>query len=91
MSCPVNAVTLTATGTANGGRARLKGINYIGTAVVGSIVVRDGGASGTTVLDLATPGVVNSFDIMIPTDGILCETDIHVTLTQVTSATFFYE
>lgn len=91
MTCPIHAVTVTATGTAYGGRARLKGMNYIATATAGSIVIRDGGASGAVILNLATPAVADSYDLIIPDDGILCSTNMHVTLTNVTSLTMFYE
>lgn len=91
MSCPVHAVTVTATGTAYAGRARLKGLNYIATTTAGSIVVRDGGATGSVVLNLATPAVADAYDLIIPDDGILCSTNMHVTLTNVTSLTMIYE
>lgn len=91
MSCPVHAVTVTSTGEAYGGRARMKTVNYIANGTAGSIVVRDGGASGTVVLNLATPAVADAYDLYIPDDGILCSTSIYVTLTNVTSATIIYE
>jgi len=91
MSCPIHAVTITSTGTAYGGRARLKGVYYVCTATAGSIVIRDGGASGTVRLNLATPAVASQSDLMIPDDGILHSTDMHVTLTNVTSCTLLYE
>ena len=91
MSCPIHAVTVTSTGTAYGGRARLKGLYYVSNGTAGSIVVRDGGASGTVRLNLAIPAVAGAYDLIIPDDGILHETDMHVTLTNVTSSTLMYE
>jgi hypothetical protein len=91
MSCTVHAVTVTATGEAYGGRARLKGVYYVNPASAGSIVIRDGGASGTVRLDIATPAVAGQSDLMIPDDGILHSDDMHVTLTNITSCTLIYE
>jgi hypothetical protein len=54
-------------------------------------VVRDGGAGGTTVLTLNTPAVTDIYDLMIPDNGILCATNVHVTVSNVTSVTVLYE
>jgi hypothetical protein len=91
MSCPIHAVTVTETGSAYGGRARLKGLYYVGNGTAGSVVVRDGGASGTVRLSLAVPAVEGAYDLIIPDDGILHETSMYVTLTNVTSTTLLYE
>ena len=91
MSCPIHAVSVTETGTAYAGRARLKGLYYVGNGTAGSVVVRDGGASGSVQLSLAVPAVAGAYDLIIPDDGILHSTDMHVTLTNVTSTTLLYE
>lgn len=91
MDSLVRAATATGTGEVFGARARLKSVNYVAGGTAGSIVVRDGGASGVTILDLATPATSDAYHILVPQDGILCEETIHATLTNVTSATFFFE
>lgn len=91
MTCPVHSATVTATGTGYAARARVKGITFVCTATAGSIVFKNNGASGTTLIDLATPAAVGFHDVMIPNDGVLFDTDVHLTLTNVTSVTFFYE
>lgn len=90
MSSDIQAVDVNATGTQPIGRSRVKGFNYVCTATAGSIVLRDGGAGGSILLTLATPPVAGAYDVSIPGDGMLFEGDLHVTLTNVTSATFFY-
>lgn len=91
MTCNVHAVTVTSTGSAYGSRARVKSINYIANGTAGSIVLRDGGSGGATLLNIATPAVADAYDVFIPDDGILFESSVHITLTNVSSATVFYE
>jgi hypothetical protein len=71
-------------GTQNLERVRLKGVFLNGT---GTAIFRDGGASGTTRLTLNNTGT-NS--MLIPGEGILFTTDVHVTVTGVSSVTAFY-
>ena len=86
----VTAKYLTATGTVVGSRNRLCGIHYHSAGSTGSIVLRDGGASGTTVLTLDFHAN-STGDLSIPDEGVLFSTDIHATFTNITSATFFYK
>jgi N-acyl-D-aspartate/D-glutamate deacylase len=90
MSTDVRSVTLTADGTVYAGRQRIRHITYVATATAGSIVLRDGGASGTIKLNVATPAVADAYDVVIPGNGILFDTDVYLDLTNVTSVTFFY-
>lgn len=88
---------LTATGQIKGqndddiGRARIKAIYIIPAAVAGSIVFRDGGASGpirstiNTLASSTSPTYIN-----LPSAGLLFTTDVHVTLTSVASVTVFH-
>jgi len=85
----VRAVTLTADGTVNAGRARVRQIQ-VKTAGTGSpqILSKDGGASGTTLIDLAF-GISDTFSVNIPDNGILFETDVYLDLTACSSVTVF--
>lgn len=85
----IKAVTLTADGSAYAARARVKGIHYTTTSA-GSIVLKDGGAGGTTVLDVAIPAS-GSGNIIIPGSGIQFNTNIYLDLTSATSVTIFYQ
>ena len=69
--------------------ARVRSIYYTANASAGSIVVKDGGSGGTTVISIATP-VSGYGSIVIPADGVLCSTIVHVTLTNIASTTVFY-
>ncbi len=88
MQYDVSAPRATATGTLVNYGTRLKGLVIVGTATAGSVVFRDGGAGGTIrlTIDIVANG---EKDITIPGEGILFSTDIHVTLTNVTSVVGF--
>lgn len=89
----IKATTLTDTGTAVASRVRLAGINVVGTATAGTLTFRDGGATGTVKLTYYTPAAIGGNDLLIPDNGILFETDMHVTFsnnTHVTSVVVLY-
>jgi hypothetical protein len=90
----VKAKTMTLTGATGIGlpRARIKSIYYVaGTA--GSISFKDGSASGTERILLATPASTagnGSTYVLIPGDGVVFNADPYLTITGPTSVTFFY-
>ena len=86
----VNVSYVTATGTVASGRRRLVGMHYHSAGSTGKIVLKDGGASGTTIMTLDFHAT-STGDLNIPDEGVLFETDIHATYTNITSATFFYK
>ena len=83
----VFAVTKTADATVYAGRARVRQIQVV-TAGSGSpqVVLKDGGSSGTTLLDVAF-GTSSTFSVNIPDNGILFETDVYQDLTACASVT----
>lgn len=89
MKSDIQASTVTGDGVAFEGRARLKGFYIAHAANGGDVVFRDGGASGAVRLTLGTPAAVGVEDMRIPEDGILFETDVHVTVGDATSVTVF--
>lgn len=90
MQTDVKSAVATATVTMYAGRTRLKGVTLTPSAVAGSVVFRDGGAAGTVLLTVNTPAVAGMHDVFIPGEGVLFGTDVHVTVTSVTSVTIFY-
>jgi hypothetical protein len=70
----------------------MKGLYVVPGASAGSVVFRDGGASGNIVLTLNTPTVANAgaYNIIIPGEGILIETDLHGTVSNTASVVVFY-
>ena len=91
MNSDVGAKTLTSTGTIQSGRTRLLSIYYVGHASAGTLTFKDGGGSGTQKLVITTPAssAADQYQIDIPLDGILFKTDMHLTISNVTSVTVF--
>lgn len=91
----VKAKTMTSTGATQIGlpRARIKAVYYVPGASAGSVSFKDGGSGGAELLNLATPANTSgtgSMYVLIPFDGVRFEADPYLTLTNVTSVTFFY-
>ena len=91
MQTDVKAAHVEATGTMVSGRNRVKGYQCLSGGTAGDIIFRDGGASGTIRLQFNIPANTNNpFANLIPGEGILFETDVHVTLPTAAKVTVFY-
>ena len=91
MQTDVLASHVEATGTAVSGRVRVKGYQCLSGGTAGDIILRDGGASGTIRLQFNVPANTNNpFSNLIPGEGILFTTDVHVTLPTAAKITVFY-
>ena len=90
MQTDIKSATATADGTMVDQPTRIKGILLTTTGTAGSVVLKDGGASGTTRLTLNTPAVAEMFNALLPAEGIRIYTDVYVDVTNVDSVTVFY-
>ena len=91
MQYDVKSSYVSTTATAFDGRTRLKGIVVTPGSLAGTVVVRDGGASGTVLFSTATVAAGTPFNVVIPGEGVLCLTDLHVTVSgTATTAVVFY-
>jgi len=91
MQTDVKSAHVEATGTMVSGRTRVKGYQCLSGGTAGDIIFRDGGASGTIRLQFNVPANTNNpFANLIPGEGILFETDVHVTLPTAAKITVFY-
>ena len=81
MQTDILASSLAASGTAFGGRTRVRGALIEPGSSAGSIVFKDGGASGVTKFTINTSANGESFSMVVPADGILFQTDVYVALT----------
>lgn len=86
---------LSASGTVFTGRGKLRGIWFVGGATAGSLVFKDGGSSGTTVMTINTPGITTSGTTgsgFIPIDeGVLFKTDCYCAVTTTAFTTLLWE
>ena len=82
---------LSANGTLFTGPSYLRSINCLGTATAGTLVFRNGGASGAILLKLDVPGNANNINnVTIPGPGILFDTDCYVSMPSGYNVTVFY-
>jgi len=73
------------------GRTRVNAVYIVPSGTAGSIVFKDGGASGTTVLTLNTvASAAQPTYLLLPGEGVLFSTNVHGTVSNVTSTTIFY-
>ncbi len=72
-------------------RTRVKAVYMVPSATAGSVVFKDGGSGGTTLITLNTVASATQPTYLIfPGEGVLFSTNIHGTVTNVTSVTIFY-
>ena len=93
MQFDVKSKHLNASGSVYADRARIKGFSICATAsATGTLVLKDGGSSGTTMIEIDIPSNSNpnSFYVLVPGEGVLCSTNIYATLTNIASVTVFY-
>jgi hypothetical protein len=74
------------------GRARIRAIRIIPTASsAGSVVFKDGGATGTTRLTVTVyPASTGPDFMLLPGEGLLFNTDIYADITTIGSVMVFY-
>ncbi len=91
MQYDVFAAHAEATGTVVNSRTRVKGYQCLSGGTAGDIIFRDGGASGPIRLQFNIPNNTNNpFANLIPGEGILFDTSVHVTLPTSAKITVFY-
>jgi hypothetical protein len=70
-------------------RSRIKGLVVSVPAGGGTLAIKDG-AAGTTVFSFVAPAAAGTVNIIVPGEGILCETGIYVTTPASMTVTVFY-
>ena len=73
-------------------RARIKTIYALNGADAGSVVIREGGGSGPVLITVntAASNTAGYTIIPLPGEGILCESNLHGTVTNTASMTLIY-
>ena len=73
------------------GRARIKAVYMIPSGTAGSVVFKDGGASGTTIMTLNTvASATQPTYVLFPGEGVLFSTNVYGDVTNIGSVTIFY-
>jgi hypothetical protein len=73
------------------GRTRIKAVYMVPSGTAGSVVFKDGGASGTTVMTLNTvASATQPTYLVIPSQGVLFSTAVYADVTNIGSVTIFY-
>jgi hypothetical protein len=73
------------------GRVRIKAVYIVPAASAGSVVFKDGGASGTTRMTLNTVGsATQPTYLLLPGEGVLFSTSVYVDVTSIGSVMVFY-
>ena len=89
MQTDIKAISLAASGTAFNQRSRVRGALIEPGTSAGSVVFKDGGSGGTTIMTINTSANGETFSMVIPADGIVFQTDVYVALTNA-KVTVFY-
>ena len=89
MQTDVKAISLAASGAITTARVRLRSMVIEPGTSAGSVEIKDGGASGITLFTINTTANGETFNILIPAEGVLCSTSAYATLTNA-KVTVFY-
>ena len=80
-----------ATGTADITRCRVKAVYIVPAAIAGSVVFKDGGTGGTTIMTLNTvASATQPTYLLFPGEGVLFNTKVYADVTNIGSVTIFY-
>ena len=89
MQTDVQALSLAASGAVTDARVRVRGLVVEPGSSAGSVIIKDGGSSGTTKFTINTVANGETFSILIPAEGVLCSTSAYATLSNA-KVTVFY-
>ena len=89
MQTDVKAKSMALSGEVFDQRTRVRGLVIEPGTDSGSVVLRDGGVSGTIVMTFNTLGGKDPFPVVIPAEGVLFNTNVYAVLTN-TKVTVFY-
>jgi hypothetical protein len=90
MQTDVLAVHTEATATVVAYRTRVKAYHCISGGTAGDVIFRDGGSGGTILLQFNIGTGTQPISLPIPGQGILFQTDVHVTIPATSKITVFY-
>ena len=89
MQTDVKAISLAASGAVTNTRTRVRCLVVEPGSSAGSVIIKDGGSSGTTLFTINTVANGETFSVLIPAEGVLCMTSAYATLSNA-KVTVFY-
>lgn len=89
MQTDVKAISLAASGAITDTRTRVRGLVVEPGASAGSVIIKDGGSGGTTLFTINTIAGGETFNVIIPAEGVLCETSAYATLSNAKVTAFY--
>ncbi len=89
MLTDVMTAIVSVSGTAYAARTRVRGLLVVPSGSAGSVVLKDGGSGGTTLMSIATAANGEPFSVVIPANGVLFETDVYAAVSNA-AVTVFY-
>jgi hypothetical protein len=91
MQTDVSAASVSTSSSAVGYRTRVRGLVVSPGTANGSVVLKDGGSNGAALITIPTVANGEPFNVLIPANGILFETDVYAALSGAnTAAVVFY-
>jgi hypothetical protein len=88
MQTDVKSAQVTSSDTAYAATTRVKAVT-VSYATGGTVVLKDGGASGTTRFSFTAPATAGSEHILFPGEGIKFNTDVYAALSSATIVVFY--
>jgi len=89
MQTDVRAISLAASGAVTDSRTRVRGLIIEPGTSTGSVIIKDGGTSGTALFTVNTVANGETFSVLIPAEGVLCLSSAYATLSNA-KVTVFY-
>ena len=89
MQTDVKAKSLSVSGSVYGDRTRVKGLVITPGASAGSVTLKDGGSGGTSIMVVDTVAQGETFNVVIPGEGVLFSTNVYATLSNATVTVFY--
>jgi len=90
MQTDVKSTHLNTSGVIFEGRARIKGMVMCANASVKGTLVISNGTTEVIEVDVPSNSNPNSFNVVIPGEGVLCTANVYATMTNLASITVFY-
>lgn len=89
MQTDVKNAHLNASGSLIAFPTRVKGLVITSTGTAGSMLLKDGGSSGTTLIEIDVPGTAAFHNVTIPGEGVKFSTSVYATLTNCYVSAFY--